>query len=86
MVYQHINTPEEGQIARHAGSHLPDGMDPVFTTGGEAPANGDGIFYINGTWVVSNIQTVINNYTSGANGVFYIPFGSSPLIGQAFTH
>lgn len=86
MVYLDVTDHDAGQLQRHASSHLPDGQDPIFTSQGSDPTNGTAIIFVNGTWTTDTIQNIINNYTSGANGVFYIPFGSSPLIGQAFTH
>ncbi len=75
----------EGQIHRHAASHLPKGQDPVFVTGNADPAPGDVFVYINGTWTTDTIQNVINNYTTNIGlGTVYIPFGSEAVTGQAY--
>ncbi len=88
MVYERREEPSEPQIHRHAISHLPTGMDPVFPVNSATgdPANGEVLVFINGTWTTQNIQTVVNNYTTttgGGLGVRYIPFGSDLSAGQS---
>ncbi len=85
MVFQRTGTPEEGQIAKHAATHLPNGSDPLAEVTTQDITDGMVIVYVNGQPIVQDIQTVINNYTTALGvGTVYIPFGSEAVTGQPY--
>ncbi len=75
MVYERREEPTEQQVHRHAVSHLPTGMDPVFPVNGTSdPKNGEVLVFINGTWTTMNIQNVVNNFASVSGGTIFLPY------------
>ncbi len=88
MVFERREEPGEPQIHRHAVSHQPTGMDPVFPVNSATgdPSNGTIITYINGVWTTETITNVFNNSSTAASGakVVYIPFGSQMANGITY--
>ncbi len=85
MVMLNPSEHDQGQLQRHAASHLPNGADPIAQVTTTDIKDGQVIVYVNGTPVVMDVQNVINNYTTGIGvGTVYISFGSEAVTGQAY--
>lgn len=70
MVFEDRGRPGEGQIQRHANSHLLKGQDPLFVVGKDGIPEGGIVVWQNGVPVIQPISTVLNTYFSQAYGVF----------------
>lgn len=68
MVWQNPSQPGESQLQRHAASHLPDGADPIFTVTADAGPGPQVIVFNNGTWSVTNLSSVVQQYLSALFG------------------
>ncbi len=76
---------DQGQLSRHAASHLPKGQDPIFVATTADPSDGTVIVYQGGTWTIDTVTNVVNNYVTNLGvGTVYIPFGSEAVTGQAY--